>query len=373
MENNIAEYLKQFKSEQLELIVRITWCTKKGQENGCIGQAGFDMALNVKTGQLFGINGVANNWLMCLPSENKYGYKFRKGKLYRILVREKISKKDDKYIAYHLDDVLEKNIKEPLLDPICNFESEFEEQTKDMIILIEKKINSWTAVSGYRTRKCTFICSIDMNTNELSLKTGTAFWIERDTPFIHKFNFKEMQAYHIKARKNKKTNNYYMVCDVLKKVTDNRLERLKEEYKKPIIINNPLGKFELNRNYNYFKGEIDYLGELCNVYLNVDAGESTADFQLNRLNEIYRELEKWDSDVKEYVSNELLELANEWLDDESEVTKEEFIQRIGIPDITIEPDGAVHFMFDSDGIFNDHCIEIVIDESGNFISADIIG
>lgn len=110
------------------------------------------MALNVKTGQLFGINGVANNWLMCLPSENKYGYKFRKGKLYRILVREKISQKDDKYIAYHLDDVLEKNVKEPLLDPICNFESEFEEQTKDMIILIEKKINSWTAVSGYRTR-----------------------------------------------------------------------------------------------------------------------------------------------------------------------------------------------------------------------------
>lgn len=37
MENNIAEYLKQFKSEQLELIVRITWCTKKGQENGRIG------------------------------------------------------------------------------------------------------------------------------------------------------------------------------------------------------------------------------------------------------------------------------------------------------------------------------------------------
>lgn len=55
------------------------------------------MALNVRTGQLFGTSGVANNWLVYSPFENKYGYKFRKGKMYRILVREKNSQKDDKY------------------------------------------------------------------------------------------------------------------------------------------------------------------------------------------------------------------------------------------------------------------------------------
>ena len=123
-----------------------------------------------------------------------------------------------------------------------------------------------------------------------------------------------------------------MLCNVLKKVTDERMEKAKEELKKAIIINDSLGKFELNRNFNYFKGEIDYLGD------------------------------------------ELLDSANEeWLDDADEITREEFIQRIGNPNITIEPSGTVRFMFSSDEIFTDHGIEAVVDRNGNFISADIVG
>lgn len=366
------EYLNQFKSEQLELIVRIKWCAKKG--DGRIPAAGFDRALNVKTGELFGIGSVANNCLMCSPSEDKYGYKLREGKLYHILVREKISKGDDKYIAYYLDKVLERNVKELRLHPVYEFESDFEEQTSDMIILTEKQINGGAFGAKYRMRKCTFSCSIDMNTNKTSKKAGTVYWIEHDIPLIHKFNFKEMRTYHIKVRKSKTIDNCYMLCNVLKKVTDERMERAKEDLKKAIIINDSLGKFELNRNFNYFKGKIDYLGELCTVYLNVDFGAITADYQLDRLYDIYRELAKWDASVKEYVSDELLDLANEeWLDDADEITREEFIQRIGNPDITIEPSGTVRFMFNSDEIFTDHGIEAVVDRNGNFISADIVG
>lgn len=109
MDSNIEEYVKQFKSEQLELIVRISWCWEKGSsrfnmiENCYEARPRFDMALNVKTGNLLDTGTVFYNWLEWSASKKlfgfKYGYKFRKGKLYRILVREKISKKGDKYTA----------------------------------------------------------------------------------------------------------------------------------------------------------------------------------------------------------------------------------------------------------------------------------
>lgn len=50
------------------------------------------------------------------------------------------------------------------------------------------------------------------------------------------------------------------------------------------------------------------MGETCNVYLQVGEGEITADIPLNKLSEICYELEKWDTGVKEYVSNKLLDL-----------------------------------------------------------------
>ena len=80
-----------------------------------------------------------------------------------------------------------------------------------------------------------------------------------------------------------------------------------------------------------------------------------------------------ENDIKEYVSNELLELANDWLEGEGEIPKEEFLQRIGISDITIESDGVIRFMFESDGIFTDHGIEVEINKNGDFVNADIVG
>ena len=381
MENDIKEYLNQFKTETLELIVRIKWCWKKGGprfdeiENCYKARARFDMALNVKTGELLDA-GIAFYWLEWLAPKKRfgfpYGYKFREGKLYRVLVREKTSEKDDKYNAYYIEQVLEKNVKEPLLDPLNSFEFRFEEQTTDMLVLIKKNIFASTK-NNYRTPGAVFIASIDLETNELNQSPGTLTWIEKKKSAKLKYNFKELEAYHIKARKNKNIDNSYMVQDVIKKVTDDRLEKIKEEYTKPVIINDSLGRFELDRKYNRFEGKIDFLGEMCNVYLEVEEGELTADMGLNKLREIYQNLEKWDTDVKEYVSNELLELANDWLEGEGEILKEEFLQRIGIPDITIESDGVIRFMFDSDGIFSDHAIEVEINKNGEFINADIVG
>jgi len=159
----------------------------------------------------------------------------------------------------------------------------------------------------------------------------------------------------------------------MKKVTGERYERLKEEAQKPITITGLPGTFEWNKSFLYFEGEIDYLGETCNIKLKTDNGELAADAHLERLNGIYRQLEKWDLEVKEFAAEDLLELANEWREDEAEITKEEFIRRIGTPDITINADMSMVFTFGSDEMFTDHAIEIYIDENDNITGSDIVG
>lgn len=118
---------------------------------------------------------------------------------------------------------------------------------------------------------------------------------------------------------------------------------------------------------------MDYLGEKSFVYLDVEEGETKADVQLNKLNQIFRNLANWDKNIKEYISEELLELANEWREDDMEITKEQFIHRIGWPSIHIYEDGTVEVRFDSDEMFTDHEIVLTINEHGEMKGATIEG
>lgn len=381
MKNTVEEYKKDFKPETLELIVQISSCWEKGNsdfsmlDNYYIAEARINKALNVKSGEL--IEGTGHNdrivWLS--PKKMfgfKYGYKFKKGNMYRILVRE-YTKNDHKFKRYYLEQVLEKDINEPKLDACYNFESKFEDQVTDLVVLIRKEISGWPVVANYRNPKVDFIASIDNKTNKLSQSQGILTWMEKDSKSKLKYKFDKMGTYLVRARRNKENNNSYLLVDVLKKVNDTRFENIKEEYLKPVIIRSESDEFKLNRNYDYFEGKIDYLDEKCSVRMIVNSGETTADIQLNKLREIIKDLTNWDSKLKKYVSQEMLDLANEWCEDEIEITEEQFIQRIGVPGIVIRPDGEVEAWFESDGMFTDHAIVVEIDKNGNFGEVNLEG
>lgn len=379
MGNTIEEYKKQFRPETLELIVRIRWSWERGCsafsmiENYYKAEIQFDRALNVKTGEVieFGINRV--EWLA--PKKMfgfKYGYKFKRGNMYRILVREYIPKGNEKFRKYYLEQVLEKDINEPRLDSLYNFESTFEEEVTEMTVLIKQRINGWAIESKYRKPVAIFLASIDSKTNVLNRSYGRLTWMEKDSGLNIKFNFDDLRTYRVQVRKNKENNNYYLLLDV-KKVRDDRFESIKEEYLKPVVINSKFGEFQLNKNYDRFEGVINYLGEKCDIYLNVEEGATTAEIQLNKLDEIFHNLTDWDKKVKEYAVDQLLGLANEWREDDTEITKEQFIQRIGVPSLYINEGGSVEVRFDSDEMFTDHGILVEIDENGEMNGATIEG
>ncbi len=298
MGSDREEYLKEFNPEPLELIVRISWCGGKGElrlpvaNHFCKVRARFDRALNVRTGELTGVENEASyHWITWPELEKRFGFqrdhKFKVGALYRVLVREYIPQGEEKFRLYYLEQVLERNVKEPLLESLGSFE-----QHPD---------------GGIR-----------------------------------------------KAKKE-------------------RLERIKAEHRKPVVIRHALGEFTLDRSYHWFEGRIDYLGEECLVHLEVREGETTAEVQLNKLSELCEELVNWDKRVKAYASDELLETANEWREEESELTREQFSQELGMPMITVDADGRVKAVFENDAIFGGHFIVINIDENGEFTRAEIEG
>ena len=375
---------KQFKPETLELIVRIRWCWEKGNSDfamlgDCyIADASIYRVFDVKSGEMIedGMYEFCRmEWLA--PKKLfgfKYGYKFKKGNLYRVLVREYISEGDEKCRRYYLEQVLEENVKIPTLDPIRIFESKFEEKETDLTVLIQRRINGWAIMEvNYRVPKAVFIASIDHNTNELSQSYGVLTWMEKESKSKIKFNFDDLETYHVRVRKSKENDNSYLLLNVIKKVKDGRLEQLKEEYLKPVVIRNEFGEFELDKDFNWFEGKIGYLDDTCIVRLSVEQGETNVEKQLSKLGEITKDLAAWDEKVKKYATQELFDLANDWCEEEREITEEEFCQRICVMGINIDLDGSIEVELDNDEMFTDHCIVIDIDENGNFVSADIEG
>ena len=381
MENTVEEYKKDFRPEMLELIVQISWCWEKGNSNFStlgnyyIAEARIGSALNVKSGELIESRGINDRIVWLSPKKMfgfKYGYKFKKGNMYRILVREH-TKNNGTFNKYYLEQVLEKDINEPRLDARYNFESRFEEQVADLVVLIRREIIGWPVVANYRNPRVDFIASIDNETNKLDQSQGTLTWMEKDSKSKLKYNFDKMGAYHVRARKNKENNRSYLLVDVLNKIDDKRFDNVKEEYLKPIIIRSEFGEFQLDRDYDRFEGKTDYLDEKCSVTMYVNRGETTADIQLNKLREIMKDLADWDNRLKRYTSQEMLDLANDWCEDEIEITEEQFIQRIGVPGIVIHPDGKVEAWFESDGMFTDHAVVVEIDKNGNFGEVNLEG
>ena len=79
--------------------------------------------------------------------------------------------------------------------------------------------------------------------------------------------------------------------------------------------------------------------------------------------------------ISTYISETLLDLANDWLDndDQDPITAEIFAKRITMGELAFRNDGTIEVYYDDDDIFWGHCIIANIDADGNPVSADIAG
>ncbi len=376
MNDEMKEFFDELENEEIELLVRISYCdnTLSSKGNGInLGTARFDKALlmnNTEFEDCQKYNQVLN-WLVKDDEINtSKDYKFKVGKVYRVKVKPAKIKEGAKYRDYYLLYAIEYDATGTLLDEKFNFENNYLDEVEELKVLIQHKLFGYSPLYDYRFLNTDFIGAIDKNNNFINHK-GVLSWYEKNTDISHKFNLEDLEIYRIKVKKNKSLDNYYWLMEVLEKDSDDRLLKLKEEYLKPVKKNIDNITFTLNKDLMYYKGIFNYKDRII-MYIFLRNDKEISEKQLKLLHKITSNMDKYNHLVKGYIIDSLTELANNvWLDDK--ITKEQFYNILSEPISISIYDDEIEFEFDDHDIFLGHTISVIIDENDNCYNVDIVG
>ncbi|MBQ3387393.1 MAG: DUF2262 domain-containing protein [Eggerthellaceae bacterium] len=380
------EFLAQFTEEAREIVVRMGWVNDHPslEEDGreFHTSARFTEGIDVASGEIIGRH--IFNWLHWFAPKKLFGgmggFTLKSNHIYRLLVRPSVAnaEPDAKSTTYLVEKVLESDVKEPRLDPVCQFEAKYRPETREMTFLIKKAVTGWVVQGDNRCPVATSLASVD-GAGELHQVVERLSWMEANHGSL-KTNFKALGIYRILVRPSVEKDNEWMMVKVLGKGADARLSAIAEEYAKPVAIKTAVGEFTLNRNYNWFEGKIDWPGGQADVLIDVEEGANDAPELFAKMEAMAATAEEWDCRVRDYTADELLEGANDWQSDgqdegeeATEITRDDFKRRIGVPSIHLYADGTGDFGFGDDDMFYGHFIVAYFDENGGFTEATIEG
>lgn len=160
---------------------------------------------------------------------------------------------------------------------------------------------------------------------------------------------------------------------------DNELEIILQESLKPVyFFDETLGKFKLDKTVNLFETKVRWANEEGNLYFDWDEDNLVMNASLNTAHVLFKDQENWNMKIREYASEELLGLANEWLQDNdeanvNEITKDMIIALMKLDSISVQPEGDFEIFFFDGDMFWGHCIIVRGNTKGEFFSADIAG
>lgn len=189
-----------------------------------------------------------------------------------------------------------------------------------------------------------------------------------------------LQAHKIVKLQVRKAENMMMLVRVLDNhYQDDELEKILHEELKPVYYNDEiLGQFELEKSVNLFQKEISWLNEDCSLYFNWNENKAVMEASLKTAHELFNNQAQWDKAIRSYAAKELVDLANDWLQDNeeaeiTEITKELFVGLMSIDSISVYDDGEFEIFFSDGDMFWGHSIIVNGDINGNFTSAEIAG
>lgn len=284
------------------------------------------------------------------------------------------------------------------------FNDKFFDEIQEIIILTPNTTGGagmsqgdvlWTA-SQY------LIAYIDKN-NQLIKADGRVQWLaeeDKNNRFDYGYKFNPVSQYRLKVRRAKPAKaedylpfsenenfvlpdltHYFMLLEVIETdVHEPRLDAVKEEFLQPVVINNELGEFSLDKEYNSYSGEIDWLGEDVSVTIEGDDNDEVTQRCFSHLSTMVKNTQDFDQKMRQFASEKLLENAQEWQDDSDEVgeleplTNESFIARISLSELAITDDeGNFSAYFDDGDLFWGHVIIVDGNVNGDFDDAYIAG
>lgn len=277
---------------------------------------------------------------------------------------------------------------------IEKFDKNYDIKEKEILILTDGSLVSCGRAGGDKLWNASqgFLAYVDLETMELRNGKGRIVWLltenEREDRESWSGLFKKETIYHLKVKERLEKfipegdttyfyNDFSLVEILDEDVENSNLEGVLEEYRKPITFNYPsVGEFEFDKDLDFFEGYINW-GE-CEGYAyleNIDMDdENTWNEAAENLKEILDNLEVKDQEFKEFAAKKLVDLANEWNEEENiKITEKDFIERISFSSIVVDLDGSIIVYYNDDDLFWGHIIAVYGDENGVLKEANMEG
>lgn len=377
-EQEIEEYLRSLDPESFELTVRISWFpervspAKDRPRDPYPVTARFDQAVDPETGKVIGTG--EHNYLKWFVRpgflKDPYGYRMEKGKAYRLKVRAKRRFNGDK--EYYVDALLEKNVDEPKLDVLAQFYSEYDTEVKECIFLNRKQLYGWGMYWDYPRYALSSVAMImDPEHGAVEYRPAALYYLDARKKNRAKLSFEPLHAYRASVRKSLFKDDRYLLVTMPQEVTEPRFEEVIADYLKPRTIQNEFGTFTLDRDYDWFSGETEILGRTCQITLDTGPGGTDASAAEAVLKEILKDPEALIKGAKNFAADDMYDSLEDWYDEP--LTREEFMERIGMPDIAISNDGSVSLFFDGTELFAGHTVIVDMNRDGTFDDAYLAG
>lgn len=273
-----------------------------------------------------------------------------------------------------------------------DFEQEFTGEIVELLIFTLQNVNGAASLKdGCLMPSVHFKASVNVATQNFSELEGRLEWLLTPEEFEEKhwgFSFEPYKIHRIKCQKrpfmelepymSEVANNCYRLLEYLDdQSTDSRLETLIESYQKPVIIQDALGEFTLNRAYSWFEGFITYEGVKIHAMFDAGPDESLTPSSFDDLKKFMGSFQVQDAKIKDYIVKELWETAQDWIDSDEndvELTEEYFTNSLSLSELSINEDGELTLYYDdSEEIFAGHAIEVVINQEGKITGVDLVG
>ncbi|MFS3912648.1 DUF2262 domain-containing protein [Bacillus australimaris] len=162
-------------------------------------------------------------------------------------------------------------------------------------------------------------------------------------------------------------------------IKDQELQEILEEAQKPVFYHDDtLGSFELVKGLDLFEKMIQWNNQECLLYFNLEEEEKIND-SLQTANKLMEKQTKWDSSIKSFAANQLIDLAKDWqeqdesAEEQEELTLDQFIDRMSFESLHVYPDGEFEVYCHDGDLFWGHVIIVTGNINGTFQDAHIAG
>ena len=262
---------------------------------------------------------------------------------------------------------------------IENFNSNFDDEIFDIAFVLKKQnLSAGKSKGKYYTLLVSAIAYKNIITNEI-IENENLLIVKEIEDTNHYFQiFRNKTIVRLKVRKEKDSSDLY-IRFLLEDVVDNDykdddLNIILEKYSRPVYYKDEeLGDFEFDKSIDMFSKNIEWNDDNISVlFKNIDkeVNKKSADI----IKKIFANKKDVDKKLKDYISENMLEDANNWNDDADKphINKEDFSKLITLASITISED-IITFWFDDGDIFWGHSIVVESDYDFNFEDAHIEG